>query len=290
LSEVTEQRPGLLRVATTATVVVMFALIGIRWLNQVNLFPPIPKDASIAPRVAAERDDVTEIEFTARDGVTLYGWVQGPETATRYIIQFMGNAEYVGPGASLYGETAQALNAKFLLFDYRGFANSEGRPSEQGLYADARAAWDFAVHELGWHPALIVLWGRSLGGGVATKLAAELLEAGQPPGAVILESAFTSIPDMARALMPFLGKPGWLTYSRFDNLGRAPGLELPVMLIHGNGDEIVPFEMSKRLHEALPGPKHLLELESGHNNVWSVRSQANLIREEIDQFLQRHAT
>jgi uncharacterized protein len=278
-----------LRVLSTATVVVACALIGIRLLNQWNVYPPIPKDASIGPEQAQIRDDAREVRFTAADGVELYGWVQGRDDASRRIIQFMGNAEYVGPNAAMYGESCRVMDVQFLLFDWRGYANSGGRPSERGFYADARAAWDFAVHELGWRPSEVILWGRSLGGGVATRLALELQEAGVPPAAVILEAAFTSIPDMAFEVLPILVRPDWLAYSRFDNLSRAPKLEMPVMLIHGTEDEIVPYEMSERLYAALPGPKQLMPLTGRHNDLWSSAERTNEIRTAIHRFLQRNA-
>jgi uncharacterized protein len=286
---VPEERPQLLRVLSTATVVVICALIGFRLLNQWNVFPPVPKDSSIAPAQAQARDDAREVTFRTADGVELYGWVQGSPRASRRIIQFMGNGEYVGPNAAMYGESCRVMDVQFLLFDWRGFANSGGRPSERGFYTDARAAWDFAVHELGWPPSEIILWGRSLGGGVATRLALELIEADVPPAAVILEAAFTSIQDMAFEVLPVLVRPDWLAYSRFDNLSRAPKLELPVMLIHGTEDEIVPFEMSERLYAALPGPKQLLALQGRHNDLWSSPAQTTEIRTAIDRFLQRNA-
>lgn len=282
------QRPMGLRLATLACALAVVALVGIRALNGANVFPPVPKDATLAPRLATERSHVREVRIPAGDGIELYGWVQGPDSAPRKIIQFMGNAEYVGPSAALYAQTAAQLNAQFLLFDYRGFANSAGKTTEHGLYSDADAAWTFATGTLGWKPSQITLWGRSLGGGPATWLAARQLKAGAAPAALILESPFASIPAMARELMPWLIKPEWLCYSLFDNIGRAPELKLPVFQFHGEHDEIIPFGQGQQLHGALPGPKRWLALNCGHNNIWDDSGRASSIRAAMAEFLAEH--
>jgi hypothetical protein len=281
--------PRMLRLANIACLGAIAALLAVRTLNSAGTFPPLRKDASLAPRLAAERDDVREVVITASDGVRLYGWVQGPDAAPRKIIQFMGNAEHIGPSVETYAKTADALNAQFLLFDYRGFANSEGTPSERGLYLDADAAWRFALQELNWSPARIVLWGRSLGCGPACWLAERELEGGSSPGAMILEAAFASIADMARQVAPWAIKPEWLVYNLFDNLGRAPRLKLPVFHYHAPADDVVPYEQGVRLHAALPGPKRFLELaDARHNDIWSDDARAAGIRSGIDDFLREH--
>ncbi|MCB9893023.1 MAG: alpha/beta hydrolase [Planctomycetes bacterium] len=286
---VRETIPWQLRATFTPVLLVFMLLIGVRMLNAVSLYPGVVSDASVAPRVAKERDDVREVSFEAEDGVKLYGWVLGPDTAPRKIIQFMGNGEFVGHSAGLYADTCKALDAQFLLFDYRGFANSEGRPSEPGLYADARGAWRFAMDELHWKPAQTIIWGRSLGGAPAIKLTAELVADKTPPEALIIEAAFTSVRDMAGVAMPKLGKPEWLIYDLYDNLGRAPELKLPVFHFHGTSDEIIPYSQGEELYEALPGPKEHMALDGvGHNNIWDDDARASTIRQRMDAFLKAH--
>lgn len=286
-----------LRMLVLATAVVLAALLALRFLNRVSVFPPTIKDASLAPSLVASTPHVREVRFAAEDGLQLYGWVQGRDEAPVKIIQTMGNAEYVGPSAGTYAETAAFLDAQFLLFDYRGFANSPGRPTEVGIYSDVRGAYRFAVNELKWRPAQIVLWGRSLGGAPATRLAADLLAetrraslaGGGPPRALLLEAAFTSIADMAHVQMGFLGRPDWLTYSLMDNLGRAPGLTVPTLVYHGTRDEIIPFEQGQTLFAALPGPRRFLQLDgAGHNNLWSNPETAGQIRQAIKAWLAEH--
>lgn len=289
--------PLALRLSVLGTFLVLVVLVALRGLNQVAVFPPTTKDATLAPRLAGQTPDVREIHFHALDGQPLYGWLQGRDDAPVKILQAMGNAEYVGPSAALYQETAAVLGAQFLLFDYRGYANSGGKPSESGLTADLRGAYVYAVDTLHWRPSQIVIWGRSLGGGPATKLAADLLATPTRPGlthggkprALLLEATFTSIPEMAKVAMPMLGVPQWFCYSLFDNLGRAPDLKLPVLHWHGESDNIIPFAQGRQLFEALPGPKEFLALEgTQHNNIWDNQARAQRIRQTIAGFLARH--
>lgn len=285
---VKQPAPLALRISLTGVLLVTLLLIGVRYLNAANLYPGVVNGADTGPALARERSDVREVEFTTADGVKLYGWVQGDDAAPRKIIQFMGNGEQVGPSASMYEAHCRALKAQFLLFDYRGFGASEGRPSEPGLYADARAAHAFAVNELKWRPEAIILWGRSLGGGPAIKLATELL-AENPPAALILEAPFTSVRDMASLRLSHLGKPEWLVYDLYDNLSRAPGLKLPVFHFHGDADDIIPYAQGEQLFAALPGPKQHLALPGvGHNDIWSDETRAAQIRARINEFLGAH--
>ena len=289
--------PLALRLTFLPMLLVIILMIGVRMLNAVSIYPPLPMDHTRAPGLAAEREDVTEIHFEADDGVKLYGWVLGSKTASRHIVAFTGNGDCVGSVAGLYTKHAAALDAQILLFDYRGYANSEGRPSEAGLYADARGAYRYAITELGWIPSEIILWGRSLGAAPAIKLAVDLLADDRPasladgrtPRALIFEAPFTSIQDMARFAMPILGKPEWLVFEFYDNLARAPKLALPVFHYQGTSDEVIPFGQGERLFAALPGPKEHMTLTGvGHNNIWDDDARAQEIRQRVDAFLGAH--
>lgn len=289
-----EPMPASLRFSGALCALVLAGLVLLAYINRVMVIPPTNKDAALAPRLARERGDVRELKLTADDGSPLYGWLLGRDDAPVKVIQCMGNAEYIGPAAQSYADTAAELDAQFLLFDYRSFANSPGTPSERGFYSDARGAYAHAIKALRWRPSQVVVWGRSLGGGVATHLTDELLKperreslaAGGPPRALVLEAAFTSIPDMAEVALPSLPLGGWMAYSLFDNAARAPRLALPVFHFHGDQDEIVPFEHGRRLHRMLPGPAKFLPLPgTGHLNVWSDAGRAAQIRRELREFL-----
>jgi len=289
--------PAALRATFFAVLLVAGLLVMLRWLNSVSVFPPTSKDASLAPALAKSRPNIREVSFAAEDGAPLYGWVQGRDDAPIKIIQTFGNAEYIGPAERDYAQTCEFLGAQFLLFDYRGYANSAGVPSEAGLYADTRGAYRYAAEELKWRPSQIVVWGRSLGGGPATRLVADLLaqerreslKAGGPPRALFLEATFTSIPAMGKVAMPHLVVPHWLCYSLFDNLDRAPLMKLPVLHWQGDKDDIIPFGQGVELHAALPGPKQWLPLPgTAHNDIWDDEARANLIRQAMRDFLASH--
>ena len=150
------------------------------------------------------------------------------------------------------------------------------------------------MDRLGWDPAGIILWGRSLGGAPAIKLAYDLLSDDRPSGlaggaaprALILEAPFTNIHDMAQVAMPALGKPEWLVYELYDNLARAPKLSIPVFHYQGSADEIIPFDQGESLFAALPGPKEHLTLDGvGHLNIWNDDTRASMIRHRMDAFL-----
>ena len=144
--------PWQLRATFTPVLFVFMLLIGVRMLNAVSLYPGVVSDTEVGPRLAKQRSDVREVSFEAEDGVKLYGWVQGDDAAPRKIIQFMGNAEIVGPAADLYEGTCLALNAQFLLFDYRGYGRSEGRPHEAGIIEDGLAASQWLAERTGAPP------------------------------------------------------------------------------------------------------------------------------------------
>lgn len=280
--------PLSLRIAFLLVILAIVLLIGIRILNAISIYPPIEMDESRAPELARGRADVAEIQINTDDDVQLYGWVLGRSDAQRKIIAFTGNAEHVGTVATLYTKHAEALDARFILFDYRGFGNSGGTATEQGLYADARAVYRYAANELKWAPDEIILWGRSLGGGPAIKLAHELIEAKTPPLALILEAPFTCIRDMAQRAMSHLVKPEWLIYECYDNIARAPELTVPVFHYQGNGDEVIPYDQGESLCEALPEHEHLKLEGVGHNDIWSDNERAGMIRARIGEFLGRH--
>ena len=285
-----EKRPKAplsLRIAFLLVVIAIVMLIAIRVLNAISVYPPVATNQALAPELAKGRSDVTEIQLTTEDGVQLYGWVLGKNDAHRKVIAFTGNAEHVGTVSSLYTKHAEALDAQFILFDYRGYGNSKGAASEQGLYVDARTAYGYAVTELKWAPAEVILWGRSLGGGPAIKLAHELIHAESPPRALILEAPFTCISDMAQAAMPHLGKPEWLIYERYDNITRAPDLTVPVFHYQGAEDGVIPYDQGKTLCDALPDHEHLMLDGVGHNNIWDDSERAAMIRMRIDAFLER---
>jgi hypothetical protein len=169
-------------------------------------------------------------------------------------------------------ETVDLLNRlglNVLIFDYRGYGKSTGKPSEKHTYEDARVAWDYLVEgraaagREGTAPERIVVFGRSLGGSIAAHLAAQT-----SPGALVVESSFTSVPDMGARLYWWL--PVRLIarykYSTVDSIAK---VHCPVLVAHSPEDEIVPYALGRRLFAAAPEPKEFFEMSGDHNEGWS---------------------
>jgi fermentation-respiration switch protein FrsA (DUF1100 family) len=164
------------------------------------------------------------------------------------------------------------LGAHVILVDYRGYAENPGSPSEESFAADARSVWSYATAR-GVSADRIVLFGESLGGGVASRLAAELCEAGTPPAGLILNSTFSSLADAAAWHYPYF-PVRILLRDRYPSVQRAPSITCPVLQIHGGRDDIVPLAFGRRLFEALPAAsangvnKRFVELpNAGHNDI-----------------------
>lgn len=171
-----------------------------------------------------------------------------------------------------------ALGYSTLIFDYRGYGESEGTPNEAGTYRDARAAWRHLTEDLGFAPQEIVLFGRSLGAAVAADLAAEVSPAG-----LIVESAFTSAPDLAAELFPLL-PARWLCRYRYDTLRSLAEISCPLLVVHSPDDEIIPFAHGKKLYAAAHAPKQFLEIRGDHNSGFLVSE--TLYRDTLADFLQ----
>ncbi len=193
-------------------------------------------------------------------GESIHAWfVPGPDDAERgTVLVCHGNAGTLSDRLDTI-QDFHRMGFHVLIFDYRGYGQSPGRPSEKKTYADAEAAWNYLVNVRKTAPERICLFGRSLGGAVAARLAL-----GRDPGALVLESTFTSVPDMARRLYP-LYPARLLARIRYDTLSIVGRLTCPIIVIHSRADEIIPYEMGERLFAAASGPKRFIEIEGGHN-------------------------
>ncbi len=202
--------------------------------------------------------DFESISFETRDGVKLSGWFIPRENARGVILFCHGNAGNISHRLESI-QIFHRLGLDILIFDYRGYGQSEGKPSEQGTYQDAEAAWRYLIEERQVDPNEIIVFGRSLGGAVASWLAQS-----HTPGALILESAFTSLRDIAARLYPYLPVRLLLRfeYNTAEHLGR---VNCPVLIVHSREDEIMPFSHGRRLFEVANEPKRFLELTGTHN-------------------------
>jgi fermentation-respiration switch protein FrsA (DUF1100 family) len=219
--------------------------------------------------------------FTTEDGLRLHGWWARPAeegfgTARVVLLLFHGNAGNLSDRADLVARLLR-LPVQVFIIDYRGYGRSEGRPTEEGLYLDAQAAWRYLVEERSQPPQSIVLFGRSLGGAVAVDLATRAR-----PGGLILESTFTSMAEMAGHHFPVV--PRFLIRTRMDSLVKIGSIAVPKLHIHSPADEVVPYRLGQRLYEAGPNPKRFHEVPgAGHNETYLVGGASYM--EAIRSFL-----
>jgi fermentation-respiration switch protein FrsA (DUF1100 family) len=220
--------------------------------------------------------DYQEVRLRTEDGVGLHGWFIPGNDSPLTLLFFHGNAGNISHRGESIG-IFHRLGLNVFILDYRGYGLSEGSPSEEGLYRDARAAWQWLTTQRGFPPQRVILFGRSLGGAVAAKLASEV-----SPGALILESSFSSARDAAHSLFPLLSRLVWLRY-RLDAAARVRMVRAPVLVLHSPDDEIIPYRLGRRLFAAAPEPKRFVDLDGGHNNGFLVSEPR--YSEALDDFL-----
>ena len=205
--------------------------------------------------------DFENLKLRTEDGETIAAWfVPAPEDAHRgkTILFSHGN----GGNMDIRLDSVRSfreMGFDVLLYDYRGYGESTGKPTEAGTYKDITACWDYLVKEKGVASTNIVLFGRSLGGAVSAWLA-ERVE----PCALVTESTFTSAPDMAAKMFPYL-PARTLCRFRYDTLGRIGNVKCPVIIAHSPQDKIVPPAHGQRLFDAATEPKYFVEFPGGHN-------------------------
>ena len=218
-----------------------------------------------------------DAHFTAEDGVRLHGWFVPRPGARHTFLILHGNGGNISHRLGWIC-LLHDLGAHVLIFDYRGYGRSEGRPGEKGLYRDALAAYRWWSNECTEEPGALILLGESLGGAVAVNLASRVAVDG-----LILQSTFTNAWDMAKTMLP-LGLLQPLTGIRFDSTSAVAAIRCPKLFIHGDRDDIVPFRLGRRLYELASPPKEFYAVPgAGHNDL--VDTAGAEYRKRIGAFL-----
>lgn len=219
-------------------------------------FPQVEHELAATPRGSGL--DFEEVWLQTADAEKLHAWWTPAPAARGAVLILHGNAGNISHRID-YLKMFQRMGYATLLIDYRGYGRSSGAPSEQGTYVDAGAAWQYLLDRRQLKPQDIVVFGESLGGGVATWLAAQ-----HPPRALILASTFTSVPALGAEVYPWL-PVRLLARIRYDNLQRIAQIGVPVLIAHSREDDIIPFAHGEALFAAAHQPKQLLVLSGGHN-------------------------
>jgi uncharacterized protein len=205
-----------------------------------------------------EQVGAQDVWLETGDGVKLHGWMVERKELPWVTLFLHGNAGNVTHRAT-HIETIVAAGSSILVPDYRGFGKSEGAPSESGLYADALAGYEYLLAQ-GFQASQIVVHGESLGTVAAVHLAAH-----RPCAGVVLEAPLTSARDIAGRVLPLLGP--WLIWG-YDSTRLIHQVRAPILILHGDRDEIIPFDMGQALYEAAPSPKRFQKLAgAGHNDI-----------------------
>ena len=219
---------------------------------------PAPTIGAQDLSLEAEAANAREVRYAASDGVQVYGW-HYPAQGRRAVLYFHGNASYAGSNPR-WKQTLVAAGWDVIAASYRGYPGAQGKPSEVGLKRDAMAAWNFVTQELAIPPHGVVLHGRSLGGGVAGTIMTEV-----EPAGIVLESTFLSARARATSLYPWL-PVRWLMTSPFLTADRAPGVQVPVLVLHSDGDDVIPVDHGRALSRLFSNGRYVEEVGLAHND------------------------
>ena len=269
------------------------ALIAIMGFGQRQLlYQPTRTEKLQASAYATPFVPISDLELDVGDGLTLHGWkfpgANSAESDPRYlVIYFPGNGGCRGDRVA-DGRDFRQLGYDVILFDYRGYGDNPGSPTETALAADANCIWKFATEDLQFPPHRIVIFGESLGGAVATRLTAERCQAGTPPAALILNSTFASLAETVAWRFPMFPFQ-YLLLDRYPSVERIPHVTCPLLQYHGTADSTIAFRHGRRLFDAAPAQsasgieKQFVPIPGGEHNFISM----NDMQTGVSQLLKR---
>jgi len=200
-----------------------------------------------------------EVFLTASDGVRIHAWYVPAERACGTVLFCHGNGGNISHRLDTIW-TLHQLGTNVLIFDYRGYGRSEGHPTEEGTYLDAEAAWKHLREQRGEPAGRIVIHGRSLGGAVAAYLARA-----HTPAGVVLESTFSSLPDMGAKVYPMF-PVRLLSRFRYATAEYVTAVKCPVLVVHSPEDDIIPFAQGRAVFAAAAEPKRFVQIRGSHNS------------------------
>jgi fermentation-respiration switch protein FrsA (DUF1100 family) len=255
-----------------AILLVVIAYLGLLLLLRLNesrliYFPGSVRWLTDAP--AELQLPVRHAAIRTEDGLTLGSWVipAGPDSTGYWVLICHGNAGNLSEfGRPAHYARLRTLGLSLLAFDYRGYGESEGTPSEAGLYRDADAAYQYLRGGLRVPPERIIVFGHSLGSAVAVDLASRV-----PAAGLILDGALTSVIERGAELYPYI-PVRWIGRSRFSSIDKISRVSIPKLFLHARADDVVPLAHGRRLFEAALPPKTFVELNGGHGDAFELDS------------------
>jgi len=274
MTQVTRKRWRRLLLAGTVCLILFMFL---RAFEHNNVYHP---SAELDARVGEVGIPGEEVWLTTSDKLRLNAWYfPAPKDSprARYAVLFAhGNGGNISHRLGIY-QLWHGLGVNFLAFDYRGYGLSAGKPSEQGTYKDAQAAYDWLIGK-GFKPEDIIVLGESLGGGIASWVAVE-----NKVGALVLQSTFTSVPDLGKELFPFL-PVHQLASIHYNTIERLPKIKVPLLILHSRTDTLIRFQHAEKNFRVANEPKLLHEVLGDHNETLFAGTQE--YRTGVEKFLQ----
>ncbi len=231
----------------------------LRWFENSRVYHPTRHLEATGAELGRPFEDLF---FKAADGVELNGWFYPLEEKSpvgeMVFLNCHGNGGNIAHRIGLYRALLQ-VGASVLTFDYRGYGRSKGKPSEEGTYLDVQAAYRW-LRQKGFAARNIIVYGESLGGGIASELCLR-----EETGGLVLQSTFTNLPEIGAELYPYL-PVRWMGTIKYDTKGKLPQIKVPVLVMHSRDDDLIGFRHSEQNFAAANQPKFFAELGGGHND------------------------
>jgi fermentation-respiration switch protein FrsA (DUF1100 family) len=275
--------PGSLRrmllIIAASLVLGYLFIVSIAYLRQDKMLYFPTNDIGSTPKdIGLKYDDLT---LKTKDGLEISAWHVPAENAKDIVLFCHGNAGNISHRLDSI-RIFHDLELGVLIFDYRGYGKSKGHPGENGTYLDAEAAWVYIVDTLGINPENIVIFGRSLGGAVAAEIALR-----KQSGVLIIESGFTSVPDLGKNFFPYL-PVRLIAKHKYETIDKVDKIEIPKLFVHSPDDEIVPNRHGELLFEKAAEPKEFLRIKGGHNDGFFISGKT--YEDGLKDFLDRYLT
>lgn len=223
--------------------------------------------------------DFEELALKTSDGVNISAWYIPARDERGAILMCNGNAGNISYRIDLI-HIFNSLNLSILIFDYRGFGKSEGKPTEKGTYLDAEAAWDYLINIKHYPATKIILYGQSLGGAIAAEMALR-----HRPAALIIESGFKSAPELGSKFFPFIPVK-LISRFHYSTIEKINKIDCPKLIIHSPDDEIVPYSHGTALFEKAREPKEFLKIKGDHNEGFLLSGK--VYTDGLDRFISKY--
>ena len=232
-------------------------IIYVRYLEKTTVFVPSKKLSSTPAECGLPFED---IYFKTEDGILLNGWFIPAKAEDPTLLFMHGNAGNIGDRLEKI-KLFHDIPVNVFIFDYRGYGKSEAVASEEGMYNDARAAYEYLLREKRIKTPEIIAYGASLGGAAAVDLASK-----RPVGGLIVDSSFSRAADMAKRIFPFI--PTCFVKTKMDSYSKISNVFAPVLFIHSVQDVTVPISLAEKLYHKANEPKQFIRTNGGHNETY----------------------